>query len=76
MKRSYLLSLTEIDIVRIKSLAHFTDLQEEIFNELCKDQPDYAITMKLHVSNRKYYDNKPIVIRKVEQILCGVRPRQ
>lgn len=75
MKRSYLNSLTEIDITRIKSLAHFTPLQEEIFNELCKDQVDYAIMQKLCVSNRKYYENKPIVLRKVEQILFGTKPK-
>lgn len=76
MKRSYLIGLTEIDIIRIKSLAHFTELQEEIFNELCKDQPDYAIMQKLCISNRKFYENKPLVLQKAEQILFGTKPKK
>lgn len=76
MKRSDLIALTEIDMVRIKSLAHFTSTQEDIFNELCKDQTDIAIMQKLYLSNRKFYANKKIVMQKVDSIIFGTKTRR
>lgn len=61
--------LTLFDISRIKKFANFTELQEQIFDQLCKDRLDYAIVQTLHISNRKYYENKPIVFEKVKQIV-------
>lgn len=62
--------LTVFDISRVKKFANFTELQEQIFDQLCKDKLDYAIMQVLHISNRKYYENKPIVFEKV----CGIVP--
>lgn len=76
MKRSDLIALTEIDIVRIKSLAHFTPTQEDIFNELCKDQTDVAILQKLYLSGRKYYANKKIVLQKVDCVISGTKTKR
>lgn len=61
--------LTVFDISRIKKFANFTELQEQIFDQLCKDRLDYAIIQNLHISNRKYYENKPIVFEKVAQVI-------
>lgn len=68
-KHPNLSRLTVFDIARIKKFANFTELQEQIFNHLCKDKLDYAIMQDLHISNRKYYENKPIVFDKVCQII-------
>lgn len=61
--------LTVFDISRIKKFANFTEVQDQIFDQLCKDHLDYAIIQTLHISNRKYYENKPIVFEKVRQII-------
>lgn len=61
--------LTVFDISRIKKFANFTEVQDQIFDQLCKDRLDYAIIQTLHISNRKYYENKPIVFEKVRQIV-------
>lgn len=64
--------LTAFDITRIKKFANFTELQEQIFDQLCKDKLDYAIMHTLHISNRKYYENKPIVFEKVFKIVPDI----
>jgi hypothetical protein len=61
--------LTVFDISRVKKFANFTETQEQIFDQLCKDRLDYAIIQTLHISNRKYYEDKPIVFEKVAQIV-------
>lgn len=68
-KSTNLSRLTLFDISRIKKFANFTEVQEQIFDQLCKDRLDYAIIQTLHISNRKYYENKPIVFEKVKQIV-------
>lgn len=68
-KHPNLSRLTTFDISRIKKFANFTEIQEQIFDQLCKDRLDYAIIQILHISNRKYYENKPIVFSKVCQIV-------
>jgi hypothetical protein len=68
-KHPNLSKLTSYDIARVKKYANFTELQEQIFLQLCKDNLDTAIIQNLHVSSRKYYETKPIVFDKVCQIL-------
>lgn len=67
-KHPNLSQLTSIEILRIKKLANFTEVQEQIFDNLCKDRLDYDIMQRMCVSNRKYYDNKPIVYSKVSRL--------
>ena len=68
-KHPNLSRLTLFDIARVKKFANFTEVQEQVFDQLCKDRLDYAIINDLHISSRKYYANKPIVLDKVCQVI-------
>lgn len=62
-------ALTKSELDQVIARANFTDDQRAIFDELNKNKYyDYAIMLNLNIPNRRYYNNKSIVVEKVERI--------
>lgn len=69
MGRNKISSLTKSELELVRDNANFTEEQAAVFDKLNEDKYiDMGIMNTLGMSNRRYYDVKKVVLKKIDRI--------
>jgi hypothetical protein len=69
MGRNKISSLTKSELELVRDNANFTEEQAAVFEKLNEDKYiDMGIMNTLGMSNRRYYDVKKVVLKKIDRI--------
>lgn len=69
MGRNKISSLTKSELELVRNNANFTEEQAAVFEKLNEDKYiDMGIMNTLGMSNRRYYDVKKVVLKKIDRI--------
>ena len=69
MSKNKISHLTKSELELVRQNANFTADQEAVFDKLNEDKCyDVGIMNTLGMSNRRYYDVKKVVLRKIDKI--------
>ena len=69
MGRNKISSLTKSELELVRNNANFTEEQAAVFDKLNEDKYiDMGIMNTLGMSNRRYYDVKKVVLKKIDRI--------
>ena len=69
MGRNKISSLTKSELELVRDNANFTEEQAAVFDKLNEDKYiDVGIMNTLGMSNRRYYDVKKVVMKKIDRI--------
>jgi hypothetical protein len=69
MGRNIIPELTRSELELVRNNANFTEEQAAVFDKLNEDKYiDMGIMNTLGMSNRRYYDVKKVVLKKIDRI--------
>ena len=69
MGRNIIPELTKSELELVRNNANFTEEQSAVFEQLNSDKYiDIGIMNALGMSNRRYYDVKKVVMKKIDRI--------
>lgn len=69
MGRNIIPELTKSELELVRNNANFTEEQSAVFEQLNNDKYiDIGIMNALGMSNRRYYDVKKVVMKKIDRI--------
>lgn len=69
MGRNIIPELTRSELELVRNNANFTEEQSAVFEQLNNDKYiDIGIMNALGMSNRRYYDVKKVVMKKIDRI--------
>lgn len=69
MGRNIIPELTRSELELVRNNANFTEEQSAVFEQLNSDKYiDIGIMNALGMSNRRYYDVKKVVMKKIDRI--------